>query len=211
MIPLRAALVGTALLASTVLASCGSGATADNDSCPYDSGISAYDPNPPITNGNPVGQYIPEMPHTHVDVGTTVHYEHNPPTSGCHYAVQGVAPVARGVYTKEIPPEYWVHNLEHGYIVVLYNCPTGCAADFDSIRKWASTLQPDPELVAAGVQNPYVKVVVLPYKEMQPRFAAVSWDYYDPMSKLDTAELQRFYDNHAGADPEGHAAGQPAG
>src|SRR4029077_15662721 len=141
--------------------------------------------------------------------------EHQPPTSGCHYSLgAGKAPIFPGAYTTEIRPEYWVHNLEHGYIAVLYNCPAGCTDDFNNIRKWMSQLKPDPELqsaVASGaLKAAYTKVIVLPYKEMQPKFAIVSWDYYGPMSKLDVNELQRFYDNHLDADPEGHASGSIA-
>ena len=89
-----------------------------------------YDPKPPNVNGDAIiGQAIDEMPHTHVAPPAKVQYDHDPPTSGCHYNIQGQAPIAPGVYNQEIPAEYWVHNLEHGYIVVLYNCPSGCDSD----------------------------------------------------------------------------------
>ena len=217
MIPLRSLLLGLALLPTVALVSCGSGQTVDNDTCPYDTGTAngPYDPNPPVTNGSPVGQYIPEMPHNHVDQGTKVQYEHQPPTSGCHYNLGfGKAPILPGAYTTEIAPEYWVHNLEHGYMAVLYNCPGGCDADFQAIRTWMAGLKPDPELQSAvtsgALKTSYSKVVAIPYAEMPVRFAAVVWDYYDPMTKLDVGELQRFYDNHLDADPEAHASGSIA-
>lgn len=212
----RSALAVLLLVAPLVLAACGGGgATVDNDTCPYgpnDPG--PYSPNPPDVNSQPpVGEAIPEMPHQHVAEGTKVQYEHDPPTSGCHYSIAGRAPVAPGAYVTEIPAEYWVHNLEHGYIVVLYNCPSGCPGDFQQLRDWLAKQKPDPGLVQFVQQNPgvkftpYTKVLILPWHTMKPKFAAVSWDWYDPAvdahGTLDLRELQRFYDNHVGHAPEG--------
>jgi hypothetical protein len=173
-----------------------------NSSCPTDGSAGAYSPSPPDVNSQPpVGQSISEMPHTHVARPAKVQYLHNPPTSGCHYSLgSGVAPIQHGVYDREVPPEYWVHNLEHGYIAVLYNCPggaTGCAADFQTLRDWQRRQAPDP-----GGQA-YSKIIVLPWPSMQPKFAVVSWDWYLPMETLDIQKVQRFYDNHVGRSPEG--------
>lgn len=204
-----------ALLAAVGPASCGSSQQTDNDSCPATQGANGSDPYypEPATNGSPVGQQIPQMPHTHVTEGTKVQYEHSPPTSGCHYSLgqPHPAPIPPGVYPAHIDPEYWVHNLEHGYIVVLYNCgdgngPSACQSDFASLRQWAAKQKPDPGLAQLDPQHAYAKVVVLPWK-FDHKFAALSWDWYDPMDKLDTSELQRFYDNHVGNSPEG--AGTP--
>lgn len=213
----RRSLLLAALLAATVgLSACGGGgATVDNDTCPYGpNSPGPYSPNPPDVNSQPpVGQPIPEMPHEHVAPGTRVHYEHDPPTSGCHYSIQGQAPVPPGAYTASIPAEYWVHNLEHGYVVVLYKCPSGCPTEFQSLRQWLARQKPDPGLEEFVRQNPgvhftpYAKVLVLPWPSMSPKFAAVSWDWYDPAvddhGRLDLTELQRFYDNHVGHAPEG--------
>jgi len=163
-----------------------------NSTCPSD-GASAYAPSPPNVNSlPPVGEAIDEMPHTHVAMGTQVTYNHNPPTSGCHYNLgYGSAPIQSGVYNQEIPPEYWVHNLEHGYIVVLYNCPSGCDTQFNQLRTWYHSLPAEPNFN-------YPKVVVLPYTEMTVPFAAVSWDWYLPIPVFSINEVNRFYENHRG-------------
>jgi hypothetical protein len=57
----------------------------------------------------------------HVDDGTDVQYETNPPTSGNHYdatAEPGFYDVASGA---QLPEERLVHNLEHGQIVFWYD------------------------------------------------------------------------------------------
>lgn len=166
-----------------------------------------YSPMPPQVNGDKiVGQAIDEMPHIHVDPPAKVQYNHDPPTSGCHYSIANQAPVPPGFYNQEIPAEYWVHNLEHGYVVVLYNCPSppGCASDIDQLKTWRKGLGPDP---AGNGQIPYAKVVVLPWHTMPVKFAAVSWDYYQGWDSLDISKVQAFYDNHVGHAPEGAMTG----
>ena len=154
-----------------------------------------------MNDSTPVGQAIDEMARTHVPLGTKITYEHNPPTSGCHYPPPD-APVTAGAYDKAIPPEYWVHNLEHGYVVVLYNCPSGCHDDFDKLQSWYGGLPADP----GGVVK-YAKVLILPYSDMKPKFAMVSWGWYDSMDGLDIDEVQRFYDDHNNHSLEGPGAG----
>lgn len=170
--------------------------------------IGPYSPKPPFVNSLPaVGQAIDEMPHTHIQPPATVQYNHNPPTSGCHYfipaqgSIPAQAPIPHGVYNSAIPSEYWVHNLEHGYVAVLYNCPSGCTGDFATLRQWAQGLPNDP-----GGAVSYAKIIVLPYSGMDHKFAMVSWDWYDWMDTLDMNHVQRFYDNHINQSPESASA-----
>jgi hypothetical protein len=172
-----------------------------NATCPT-SGATPYfksgnDVKPAPVNSLPyVGQPIDEMPHTHVNPPVTVTYEHNPPTSGCHYNLgYGNAPIQAGVYNQSVPSEYWVHNLEHGYIVVLYNCPSACTTEFDQLHSWYKSLPPTP-----GV--PYAKALVLPFTNMDVPFAVESWDWYDPMPVFSLDEVKKFYANHENNGPE---------
>ena len=144
----------------------------------------------------PVGQAIDEMPHTHVQPPSQITYNHSPPTSGCHYNLgYGSAPVQSGAYNQVIAPEYWVHNLEHGYVVVLYNCPSGCTTQFQQLRDWYHSLPAEPNFA-------YPKVIIVPYPNMDVPFAAVSWDWYDPIPNFSIAEVNRFYLNHRGQAAE---------
>ncbi len=173
-----------------------------NQSCPT---ASASPYGLPKVNGSKIiGQAIDEMPHLHVAPPAQVQYNHNPPTSGCHYNIANQAPILPGVYNQVIPPEYWVHNLEHGYVAILYNCPTGCQSDVQKLIDWHKTLLPDP---AAGGQIPYAKVIVIPYPGMEKKFAAVSWDYYIGWDSLDINQVEAFYENHEGHAPEGTMTG----
>ena len=171
---------------------------------------SPYSPSPPNTNTAPVGQPIDEMPHFHVAAGTVITYNHNPPTSGCHYSLGvGTAPIPPGVYDPSqrnltnLTPEYWVHNLEHGYIVVSYNCPTGCSNELQSLSTWYHALPRDP---GGGVA--YAKFIAVPYAAQKEKWDIESWDWFDPMgSTLRLAEVQTFYANHVNQAPEGATTG----
>ncbi|HWL50000.1 MAG TPA: DUF3105 domain-containing protein [Acidimicrobiia bacterium] len=55
----------------------------------------------------------------HVDVGTPVQYEANPPTTGNHWPTEAIAPT--GFSEEPIAAESVVHNQEHGMIAVYYN------------------------------------------------------------------------------------------
>jgi Protein of unknown function (DUF3105) len=197
-----------------ILAACGSnqGITVKflgNSTCDT-ANQSPYSPSPPNTNSAPVGKPIDEMPHVHVVQGTVITYNHNPPTSGCHYSLGvGTAPMAPGIYPPtqknltNVTPEYWVHNLEHGYIVVSYNCPTGCDSQIQALSTWFHTLPPDP---GGGVA--YAKFIAVPYAAQKETWDVESWDWFDPVgSTLNLNEVKKFYANHVNQAPEGATSG----
>jgi hypothetical protein len=64
------------------------------------------------------GEEIADMGAEHVTDISTVTYNSNPPTSGPHFPVWSKP----GIYDHEISDGYLIHSLEHGYIVVSYNC-----------------------------------------------------------------------------------------
>ena len=214
MIRLRAIGLAAATLASSLLLmSCGGNSDlVDNSSCPATAGDASWYPQVGTNDDNNiVGERIPQMPHTHVNEGTKVTYNHTPPTSGCHYSIPGKAPIQPGVYTQTVNSEYWVHNLEHGYIVVLYDCGAegarGCPTDFATLRTWYGNQTVDPALLqcqqSGQIQTaPYTKVLLLPFSGLGHKFAVVSWTYFLPLDHLDTSQLDKFYANHVGHSPE---------
>ena len=88
---------------------------------------------------------------------------------------------------------------EHGYVVITYNCPTGCDADLQTLNNWYKTLPPD-----GGGQVPYAKVIAVSYPPQKEKFDVESWDWFDPIgSTLNMAEIIKFYNNHTNQSPEG--------
>lgn len=67
---------------------------------------------------------LPDEGNAHVATSVQPAYQHIPPASGTHYE----QPAAYQFNTTEVPEGHWVHSLEHGAIVLLYQCDTGRTA-----------------------------------------------------------------------------------
>jgi hypothetical protein len=117
---------------------------------------------------------------THVPVGSTINYIANPPASGNHYPT----PAAWGVYTTALARGSWVHNLEHGGIVLSYNCPGGCDADVQQLIAIRDATPPD--------RFNEQRLIVTPDPLMPHRFAAVAWLYRWQGEALDAAAINCF-------------------
>jgi hypothetical protein len=144
-------------------------------------------------NSQLLGEMFPNEGRDHVAEGSPIQYKSVPPTSGNHYP----APKDWGVYDQPIVPGYWVHNLEHGGIVLLYNCPSGCP-DIVSVAQDAFKTFPKDKYDE-------VKLVVTPYSGLPDgvQVAAVAWQY----AKLYHRDFNRdnflaFYSGHVDRGPE---------
>lgn len=63
-------------------------------------------------------QKVPTLGRNHITDIAGIQYNTNPPSSGNHFPIWA----QRGVYNMLISDGYLVHSLEHGYIVMSYNC-----------------------------------------------------------------------------------------
>ena len=145
-----------------------------------------------------IGTAVPDEGRTHVDPSTTPTYKSYPPASGPHYSAQGIAPVPWQTIDTLQEGQY-LHNLEHGGIAILYDCPSGtaCTTLKNSLENYVKNLAP--------VEPTYgeVKVVLTPYSRgMQKKVALVAWDYIEFLDSYDPAEITRFYENHVNKGPE---------
>lgn len=144
---------------------------------------------------------IPGREHVR-DPNQTIRYGYCPPTSGDHINAVGRGPIAQRVYEPgegEKPPGGWVHNLEHGNIVVVYRCPSpeDCpsSAELAELRQFF-------EQVPGNDPRCQKEVVVARFDSMDTRFAILAWGRALLMNDfdLDTALLfAQQWMNHAGA------------
>ncbi len=144
---------------------------------------------PALSQDGP-GKKMPDRGQQHIQVGTTIPYQEYPPTSGSHWPV-----VARwGVYTEPIPDEVLVHNLEHGGIVLVYNCTTPCA---DVVRQM-------PEIYESMPKSKFghVKVVIAPNPRIKTRFALLAWTRLDEFEQLERGRVLRFVQAWQDKGPE---------
>jgi hypothetical protein len=139
---------------------------------------------------------VPHEGDTHVPEGTTVSYRTNPPASGPHYSAAGVAPIAGGFYPTAVRPEVWVHNLEHGYVVILFDCPGACDQGLlDQLQALSDSL---PVSRRFGTR----KNVITRYAGLPVPFMCVGWDVQRDFNTLDTNGIRAFYDRRVDAGPE---------
>ena len=106
-----------------------------------------------------------DLGRSHVAPGETVDYDFCPPTSGNHYNLAGQAPLPRAFYGPGtvLRPQNWVHNLEHGYVVLLYKGEPSQAV-LDQIRAVMDGAAPS----AFGAANcaPPNKVIAVRFDDM---------------------------------------------
>jgi len=139
---------------------------------------------------------IPNEGAQHVSVGEQATYQSNPPASGPHWSQGGFAPVPAGVYETALEEEQWVHNLEHGYVVVLYDCGGPCLpALLDDFQDFFDSAPPSQEFGNT-------KLVITPYSGLPFFLTAVSWDRQLHLETLDEAALLDFYETHVDHGPE---------
>ena len=136
---------------------------------------------------------VPDEGRNHVPNGEPVQYNHYPPSSGAHWSAPA-APVPWGVYSEPVPPEVWVHNLEHGGIVVLYNCPDGCPDTVAALKKLAAQVP--------NSQFANQKIVVAPDAKITSKIIALAWARELDLSDFDRARLLEFYKRWVDAGPE---------
>ncbi|MCH7828337.1 DUF3105 domain-containing protein [Patescibacteria group bacterium] len=99
-------------------------------------GIQALTPEP---LGEDYSRVIPQEGGTHVQEGTRVLYQSNPPTSGNHWAT----PLRDGIYDVEKPDEAVIHSLEHGRVWITYKPDIGqeaIAALKDAVKGQSGTI-----------------------------------------------------------------------
>ena len=144
------------------------------------------------TEGDLLGVPIPDEGRVHVDEGSAITYKHNPPASGPHYP----SPKDWGIYTTTIAPGYWVHNLEHGGVVVLYDCPTGCSQVVTELQQAYQTFPKD--------KYNEVKLLATPYSGLPngTQVMALAWDFQKAYSSFDVQKLQTFYNARADHGPD---------
>jgi hypothetical protein len=141
-----------------------------------------------------VGRVVAIEKADHVPEGTKVTYASRPPSSGAHF---GSWYPSYGVFEDDIPPELWVHNLEHGAVVMLFNCPQGCP---DVVAQAKELMLELPKV--RNVKRGLPRLLVVPYKEMDAKIAMVSWGYVLELNEFDKDKLKRFFEARVDRGPE---------
>ena len=136
-------------------------------------------------------QQPPTAAGIHVAEGSTIQYQYTPPSSGPHYP----SPANWGVYPQELAPGTWVHNLEHGGIVVLYRCPTACTDLQTQLQTLYSQLPQEQQFQER-------KVIITPYANLDHLLRVQAWGWTMPLDSVDSTAIDAFYQKHVDKGPE---------
>lgn len=120
-------------------------------------------------------------------------YGTNPPSSGTHYGSWA----AYKTYPDRVPPGFLVHSLEHGALVIGYNCQIECDDEVALAQAWINSLPTDP--VCFGEKH---KIILAPNSALEMRWGAAAWGWTWKAPCLDTASLAAFFRAHYGKTAE---------
>ncbi len=151
---------------------------------------------PPTPGASPRYGYVQDdLGRDHISLGAFVEYALCPPASGRHFNAQGEGPVRPAVYgpDDQATPQGWIHNLEHGGLVILYRCADGDSAcgeaEQAALKELYTTMPNSPicNLPAAAT------TVVARFDEMAWPYAALLWGQVMPMDTLDAQLARDFF------------------
>lgn len=120
-----------------------------------------------------------------------VAYNSSPPTSGPHLNTKARG----GIHAEPIPNELQVHNLEDGFVVVQYDCPSACP---DLVSQLESVVRP------ALTENR--SVIMAPYSGIRSpdgvsaRIALTAWTRIDAFDEFDRDRVANFIKAYEGQD-----------
>ena len=143
------------------------------------------------------GYVQPDMGRRHAPVGEKITYTYCPPASGSHYNLAGAGPIQPRLYgpSDRALPEGWIHNLEHGAMVILYRGLTGDPGITDAGQNALRALFDEfPASPVCGIQPGTSQgPVIARFDEMTTPYAALVWDRVLPLDQLDTAQILEFW------------------
>jgi hypothetical protein len=95
-------------------------------------------------------------------------YNSSPPSSGPH--CDQWAQLTTFTPARPLPACYFLHNLEHASVALLYNCPDGCTELAESLEQVKADSAADPDCTGK-------RVLITPYADMDAMIAAAAWGF----------------------------------
>jgi hypothetical protein len=137
------------------------------------------------------GYAQPDMGQGHLSNGTPVTYTYCPPASGKHYNGTQTGPISARVYgpTDTVIPQGWIHNLEHGAMIVLYRGDSEGATEAGqaAMRAFFDSYPASP--VCGFQPGTSVGPVFARFDDMATPFTAMVWGRVLPLETFDTEAI----------------------
>jgi hypothetical protein len=129
----------------------------------------------------------------HVPYGTAVDYDANPPVGGPHFPIWA----AYQEFDRPVDRRVYVHDEEHGAIVLLYRCAdrSACPEIASALRAVADAVPSDPVCEAHGAR---VQIVITPDPLLDAAVGAASWGFNYKADCVEPVSLAAFIAAHYG-------------
>jgi len=132
------------------------------------------------------GRDVPIQGRNHIPVGEPHDpYNSEPPSSGPHYDT----PAEAGFYDQAPVDEYLVHSMEHGYVIIWYNCDQYSAGTCDQLKTQIKDV-----MGAAGVSSVTgtLKLIAVPRAGQKTPIALSAWGHIDTPATYSWQEILDF-------------------
>ena len=141
---------------------------------------------------------IPVTKAVHVPVCTPVSYATNPPSGGDHWGVWA----AFTTYATPVPREMYVHDMEHGALVLLHDCDGACPEELTAALAAAHDQVMGDPLCLQIPGGPSERVLTTPDPLLDTPIAIAAWGATYTATCIDEASLKAFAKAHYGHGPE---------
>lgn len=135
------------------------------------------------------GQAVADQGRTHIpkEEWEKFHYNSNPPTSGPHDGEW----IRAGIFDTPQGDGHLVHSLEHGYIILSYNCSK--TNDCEGLKR---------NLAEVVKEKRPKKLIVVPRPTLDTTIALTAWTQIDKFNQFDKNRISRFVDAFRDRGPE---------
>jgi hypothetical protein len=140
---------------------------------------------------------IPVTKATHVATCTHVDYATNPPSGGDHWGVWA----AFASYDVPVPREMYVHDMEHGGLILLHKCDGACPDVLAALAEAKDAVAGDP-LCLQIPDGPTERVVTTPDPLLDTPIAIAAWGATYTATCIDVPSLRDFAKAHYGHGSE---------
>jgi hypothetical protein len=143
----------------------------------------------------PLGTKHPDQGQQHVTQGQShIAYNSDLPSSGPHYA-DASAPIDWGIYTEPVKPEVFLHNMEHGGVVITYS-PS--LLPKDQVRQLQTLFAPPYD----NKTFKPARFLLFPSPTNSKAIQLASWNWTFNLDSYDASLITKFYLQHGGKAPE---------
>jgi hypothetical protein len=134
----------------------------------------------------------------HVPCSPAPTYDTKPPSSGNHYAIWA----DYKTYTTPVPWGHLMHSMEHGAVVIVYNCPNGCTDEVAAAQAMIDALPIDADCTAPTKR----RVILAPDPTLDVRWAATAWTWTLRAPCFDAPTFSQFATEHYAKTAENFCA-----